>query len=58
MRILIIGRGGREHAIAWKMAQSALNPELFVAPGNVGMRRITGQTGTPVTLVEIGRAHV
>ncbi len=54
MRILIIGRGGREHAIAWKMAQSALNPELFIAPGNVGMRHITAQTGASVTLVDIG----
>jgi len=54
MRILIIGRGGREHAIAWKMAQSALKPELFIAPGNVGMNTITAQTGAPVTLVNLG----
>lgn len=37
MKILIIGRGGREHAIAWKMAQSPLRPEIFIAPGNEGM---------------------
>ena len=36
MRILIIGGGGREHAIAWKCAQSPLDPTLFVAPGNAG----------------------
>lgn len=36
MRILIVGGGGREHAIAWKCAQSPLNPTLFVAPGNAG----------------------
>ncbi len=53
MRILVIGRGGREHAIAWKMAQSALKPEIFIAPGNVGMKTITDQTGAPVTLVNI-----
>ena len=53
MKILVIGRGGREHAIAWKMAQSALKPEIFVAPGNAGMTEITRQTGTPVTLVNI-----
>lgn len=53
MKVLVIGRGGREHAIAWKMAQSALKPEIFVAPGNVGMRLITGQTGAQVTLVDI-----
>lgn len=53
MRILVIGRGGREHAIAWKMAQSALKPELFIAPGNVGMKAITEQTSAPITLVNI-----
>jgi len=53
MRILVIGRGGREHAIAWKMAQSALKPELYIAPGNVGMKSVTAQTGAPVTLVNI-----
>ena len=53
MKVLVIGRGGREHAIAWKMAQSALKPEIFVAPGNVGMRIITEQTGAKVTLVSI-----
>ncbi|MYB77057.1 MAG: phosphoribosylamine--glycine ligase [Chloroflexi bacterium] len=36
MRILIIGGGGREHAIAWKCAQSPIQPTLFVAPGNAG----------------------
>lgn len=53
MKILVIGRGGREHAIAWKMAQSALKPELFIAPGNAGMTEITRQTGAPVTLVSL-----
>lgn len=53
MRILVIGRGGREHSIAWKMAQSALKPELFIAPGNVGMKAVTAQTGAPVTLVNL-----
>ncbi len=50
MKILIIGRGGREHAIAWKMAQSALNPQIFIAPGNEGMTTITS---APVQLVPI-----
>ena len=36
MRILIIGSGGREHALAWKLSQSPQKPELFIAPGNGG----------------------
>jgi phosphoribosylamine--glycine ligase len=36
MNILIIGNGGREHALAWKMRQSPLCDTLFVAPGNAG----------------------
>lgn len=38
MKVLVVGRGGREHAIAWKVAQSKLVTELFVAPGNDGMK--------------------
>ncbi|MGI9213856.1 MAG: phosphoribosylamine--glycine ligase N-terminal domain-containing protein, partial [Methylococcaceae bacterium] len=34
MKILIVGGGGREHALAWKMAQSSRVNEVFVAPGN------------------------
>lgn len=37
MKILVVGRGGREHAIAWKVAQSKRVTELYVAPGNDGM---------------------
>ena len=36
MKILVIGGGGREHALAWKFAQSALVSEVLVAPGNAG----------------------
>src|SRR3712207_5507699 len=36
MKILIIGGGGREHALAWKAAQSARVSEVLVAPGNAG----------------------
>lgn len=36
MNILIIGNGGREHALAWKAAQSPLATKVFVAPGNAG----------------------
>ncbi|MDQ0484857.1 phosphoribosylamine--glycine ligase [Guptibacillus hwajinpoensis] len=37
MKVLVIGRGGREHVMAWKAAQSTLVDEVYVAPGNVGM---------------------
>jgi phosphoribosylamine--glycine ligase len=36
MNILLLGAGGREHALAWKMAQSPLCDQLFIAPGNAG----------------------
>ena len=36
MNILIIGSGGREHALAWKVAQSDLVDQVYVAPGNAG----------------------
>ena len=40
MNILLLGSGGREHAFAWKMTQSALCTKLFVAPGNAGTAKI------------------
>ena len=39
MKVLIIGSGGREHALAWKVAQSNDVSEVFVAPGNAGSER-------------------
>jgi phosphoribosylamine--glycine ligase len=42
MRILLLGSGGREHALAWKLSQSPLCEVLFIAPGNAG----TAQCGT------------
>jgi len=40
MKILLLGSGGREHALAWKMIQSPRCTRLFVAPGNAGMAQI------------------
>lgn len=46
MNILLLGSGGREHAIAWKIAQSPKVEKLFIAPGNAG----TAQVGTNVNI--------
>lgn len=40
MNILIIGNGGREHAMAWKISQSPLCDKLFIAPGNTGTEAV------------------
>ena len=40
MNVLILGSGGREHAIAWKIAQSSSCNKLFIAPGNAGTAEI------------------
>ncbi|MGI9551897.1 MAG: phosphoribosylamine--glycine ligase, partial [Aurantibacter sp.] len=50
MNILILGSGGREHTIAWKLNQSPKCDKLFVAPGNAG-------TATIATNIPIGVSH-
>jgi phosphoribosylamine--glycine ligase len=49
MKILILGSGGREHAFAWKIQQSALCDKLFVAPGNAGTSQPGVNINIPVT---------
>ena len=46
MNILLLGSGGREHAMAWKIAQSPKLTKLFIAPGNAG----TNSTGENIAV--------
>jgi phosphoribosylamine---glycine ligase len=59
MKLLVIGSGGREHALAWKLAQSPRVQKVFVAPGNGGTARENGLDNVPLTeiaqLVEFAR---
>ncbi|MBC2856032.1 MAG: phosphoribosylamine--glycine ligase [Cetobacterium sp.] len=51
MKILIVGKGGREHALAWKVKESEMVAKVFVAPGNPGMKSVA-------TLVDIKDSDV
>ncbi|MFN0201741.1 MAG: phosphoribosylamine--glycine ligase [Bacteroidia bacterium] len=48
MNILLIGSGGREHALAWKMAQSSKCERLFIAPGNAGTKSVGENVALPL----------
>jgi phosphoribosylamine--glycine ligase len=51
MKVLIVGGGGREHAIAWKLAQDSAHPELFCAPGNAGTAQLA--TNVPIAAEDV-----
>jgi phosphoribosylamine--glycine ligase len=51
MNLLVIGSGGREHAIAWRLAQSKRIARVYVAPGNAGTAREDGLFNVPVTTI-------
>jgi len=53
MKVLVIGGGGREHAIVWKLAQSRLVDKIYCCPGNAGIAQFA-----ECIEVKIGRAHV
>ena len=63
MNVLIIGSGGREHALAWKVAQSELVEKVWVAPGNAGTAAEKKVENTPINptevmkLVEFAKLH-
>ncbi|MDY4594115.1 MAG: phosphoribosylamine--glycine ligase [[Pasteurella] aerogenes] len=53
MNILIIGNGGREHALAWKVAQSPLADRVFVAPGNAGTARESAVENVAISVTDV-----
>lgn len=53
MNILLLGSGGREHALAWKLSQSELCSTLYIAPGNAGTR-LHG-TNVPLSVTDFGQ---
>jgi phosphoribosylamine---glycine ligase len=61
MRVLVIGSGGREHALAWKIAQSPLLTKLFIAPGNGGTGAVAENLPVDITdhaaVVALCRTH-
>jgi phosphoribosylamine--glycine ligase len=53
MKVLIIGSGGREHALAWKVAQSPRVTQVFVAPGNAGTRLEPNTTNVDIAAEDV-----
>ena len=54
MNVLIIGGGGREHALAWKAAQSELVTLVYVAPGNAGTATENGIVNVDIDAEDAG----
>src|SRR3954471_764080 len=53
MKVLVIGSGGREHALAWKIKQSSRVSEVIVAPGNAGTAREPGVRNAAVPVTDL-----
>ena len=52
MRILVIGGGGRVHALVWKLQKSTKIDKIFVCPGNPGMKNLAECVALPLTDLE------
>ncbi len=52
MRVLVIGGGGREHALVWKIAQSPLVKKIFCAPGNAGIGKLAECVSIPAEAID------
>src|SRR6266705_4160238 len=52
MKLLVIGSGGREHAIAWRLAQGPRVQKVFVAPGNGGTAREAGLENVAISAID------
>src|SRR5438309_9815875 len=52
MKLLVVGSGGREHAIAWRLAQSPRIQTVFVAPGNGGTAREAGLENVAISAID------
>ena len=53
MKILIVGAGGREHAIAWKLSQNDKVKKIYIAPGNAGSELINIAENVELSNIEI-----
>ncbi len=52
MKLMVVGSGGREHALAWRLAQSHRVQKVYVAPGNAGTAREPGLVNVPITDID------
>lgn len=58
MKVLVVGSGGREHALCWKLAQSPRVEHVFVAPGNAGCEAVAERVDIQATQIEALAAFV
>ena len=58
MNILVLGSGGREHALAWKIAQDAKVTKVFVAPGNAGTATENKCENVQIDILNLSLIHI